>query len=119
MKTKKQLYGTFGEALAAKFLKSHGYKILETNYVTPFGELDIIAKQKRTFVFVEVKARASCKFGEPSEAVNFSKQRHIIDSAERYLDQHKLFDADYRFDIIEVVGVQGDCTINHIEDAFA
>ena len=54
-----------------------------------------------------------------ADAVNFAKQKHIIASAENYLDNHKLFDVDYRFDIVEVVGDKNDYEINHIEDAFA
>lgn len=118
MLNKNQVYGRAGEAQAVHFLKKNKYKILETNFVTPFGELDIIAKQKNTFVFVEVKTRASKEFGDPSQAVNFAKQKHIKNSANFYLDRNRLYDADIRFDIIEIVGEKTDFEINHIEDAF-
>lgn len=116
---KHQIFGNIGESYAVNFLKKRKYKILATNYKTFFGELDIVAKHKNTYVFVEVKTRASKDFGDPSDAVDKRKQRHIIDSAERFLDDHRLFDVDYRFDIIEVLGEKSDFDINHIMDAFA
>ena len=118
MKNKNQVYGKAGEEAAVKFLKKKKYKIVATNFCTYFGEIDIIARQKNTFVFVEVKTRANRDYCEPSDAVNHQKQRHIVHSAESFLDQNRLFDVDYRFDIIEVVG-QDKFEINHIEDAFA
>ena len=119
MLNKNQVYGNAGESAALAFLKKKKYKILEKNFRTIYGEIDIIARQKKTYVFVEVKTRASRGFGEPSDAVNRTKQRHIIHAAESYLDQNRFFDVDYRFDIIEVVGDKHDFEINHIEDAFA
>ena len=119
MKNKNQCLGELGEKFAVKFLKKQGYKILETNHRTVYGEIDIIAKHKQTFVFVEVKTRSS-DFILGSEAVNKKKQSNIIASAENFLDRKKFFDVDYRFDIIEVLGThEKDFKISHIIDAFA
>ena len=77
MKTKRQKFGEQGEALAVRHLKKAGYKIIETNYRTRLGEIDIIAKDKDTIVFVEVKTRTSVHFGSPKWAVTPQKQKKI------------------------------------------
>jgi putative endonuclease len=105
--------GREGEKKAQKFLKKNGYKIVKTNFVTPFGEVDIIAKKDDVVAFVEVKTRLSDIFGMPSEAVNLQKQRKYILSA-RYFFSRYVIATTVRFDIIEVFRGQ----INHIENAF-
>lgn len=70
-----KVLGRKGEELTCKYLKKHGYRILKRNYVTPFGEADIVAKTGDTYCFVEVKARESDAFGLPTEAVDREKQR--------------------------------------------
>ncbi|MGD9279831.1 MAG: YraN family protein, partial [Desulfobacterales bacterium] len=77
MRNWKQKFGEQGEALAARRLKKAGYKIIETNYRTRLGEIDIIAKDKDTIVFVEVKSRRSVYFGNPKQAVTLQKQKKI------------------------------------------
>ena len=72
---KSKSIGDMGERRAVKFLKKKGYKILETNFKTNFGEIDIIARKGDYICFVEVKTRSSDNFGEPREAVNFHKQK--------------------------------------------
>lgn len=119
MLAKHQIFGQVGEQYAERFLKKQKYKILARNHKTPFGEIDIIAKTKNTYVFVEVKTRSSTSFGLPQDAVDRKKQLKIINSAENFLDQNKLFETDYRFDIIEVIGDSESYEINHIIDAFA
>lgn len=114
-----QVFGQIGELHAERFLKKQKYKILAKNYKTLYGEIDLVAKIKSTYVFVEVKTRSSKSFGLPQDAVDRKKQIKIINSAENFLDKHKLFDVDYRFDIIEVVGDANNFEINHIIDAFA
>jgi putative endonuclease len=69
MQNKRQQIGEKGESLAAWYLKKSGYKIIEQNYRTPLGEIDIIAKEKKTIVFVEVKSRQSVRYGNPKWAV--------------------------------------------------
>ena len=112
----KKLLGKVGEKIAEKFLKKSGLKIIEVNKTTPFGEIDIIAKDKDYTVFVEVKTRLSADFGEPSEAVNFYKRQHLINSARYYLTSKHLIDTPVRFDVVEVVGEEKK--VNHIVNAF-
>ena len=77
-KMRNKIEGDMGETRAAKFLREKGYRILQTNYKTKFGEIDIIAQDKNVIVFVEVKERATLAFGRPIEAVNFQKQQTIL-----------------------------------------
>lgn len=104
MKRNNQLLGRYGEFLAALFLKCKGYQILDRNYRTPRGELDIIARRKKTLVFVEVKCRSSRRFGQAAEAVTAQKQERIRRLAAAYCRHHgqNLFETDLRFDVIEV-----------------
>jgi putative endonuclease len=85
MSHQKQKFGQEGEALAARHLKKNGYRIIEKNYRTKLGEIDIIAKDKDTLVFVEVKSRRSWQFGNPKAAVTPRKQRKISMVALHYL----------------------------------
>ena len=110
----KKLLGISGEQLTAKHLKRLGYKILERNYVTPFGEADIVALYKETVVFVEVKTRSNLKYGLPSEAVNYKKQQKYINIANYYLQQNNLADAPVSFMVAEVLRGK----VNLITDAF-
>ncbi|MDD4815653.1 MAG: YraN family protein [Clostridia bacterium] len=114
MRNKNQILGAVGEAKAVNFLKNNGYKILATNFVTFAGEIDIIAKQKFDYIFVEVKNRSSYAFGLPQNAVNYKKQKNIKNSADIFFKLNKISDPNYRFDIIEIVCDE----INHIEGAF-
>ena len=108
-----QKLGKNGEKEACSYLKKNGWKILEKNYKTPFGEIDIIAKKDDTVAFIEVKTRLSDIFGLPSEAVtNVRKQRYIRGA--NYYFTGKIINCTVRFDIIEVFQNQ----INHIENAF-
>lgn len=106
--------GRIGEFDSCKYLEKKRYKIIEQNYKNKLGEIDIIAKDKNTIVFVEVKKRNTLAFGRPSQAVNLQKQRKIRQVATLYLVKNKLLDNQCRFDVIEVVGEE----INHIENAF-
>lgn len=108
---KNKKVGYKGEKLAAKYLKKRGYKILERNYKTPFGEADIIAKLGDMLVFCEVKTRQNDFYGAPSEAVNFKKRQRYIQAAQYYVQNGEY---PIRFDIIEVY--KGE--INHLENAF-
>lgn len=103
-----------GEQKAKQFLIKAGYKILETNYKNKIGELDIVAFKDDVYVFVEVKARTSLKYGRPGEAVGQFKQNKIRQLAQSYLIYKNLFPSPMRFDVIEVL----DGQINHIENAF-
>jgi len=106
--------GAQGEADAKAFLLRKGAKILETNYRRPTGEIDIIARQGRTLLFVEVKRRSSLRYGRPAEAVDRQKQAHMLRTAQLYLQEKGVVDTPVRFDVIEVLPGQ----IRHIENAF-
>ena len=77
MKIFNKITGSQGEAIAQKFLKDQGYKILATNFTCKIGEIDIIAQQKKTIVFVEVKTKSNLDFGYPREMVNITKQTRL------------------------------------------
>lgn len=106
--------GKKGEDNATLFLKKKHYKILERNYRCRTGEIDIIAKDGKRIVFVEVKERKDDKFGSPSEYVTSSKRRKLISAAKNYLAEKEIIDAYCRFDIVEICGDD----VNHIENAF-
>lgn len=110
----KRTKGRIGEAAAVNYLKSINYRILDVNWETKTGEIDIVAEAGDTVVFVEVKARASFKYGSPSEAVNYYKQRKLSFMSAQYIKTKKLFGRKARFDVIEIVGEH----INHIVNAF-
>jgi putative endonuclease len=99
---------------AVNYLKNLKYKIIEQNFkLLPIGEIDIIAKDKNTFVFVEVKYRKTKAFGTPSEFVTKSKQKKVIKTALCYIKQNKI-KADIRFDVISICQAE----IEHIKNAF-
>ncbi|MDP4179127.1 MAG: YraN family protein [Bacillota bacterium] len=95
--------GNYGETLAVNYLLSLGYKLIETNYRCKLGEIDIICSDKEYIVFSEVKTRYSNNFGFPSESVNIKKQYKIYKTAQYYILNKKVFNYNYRFDVIEVI----------------
>jgi putative endonuclease len=97
------LRGRKGERVACRFLMRHGYDILTRRYRSGAGELDIIAFDKETLVFVEVKTRSSGHFGEPWEFVDWKKQTIIRQTAERFIADHDMNRYTYRFDIVSVL----------------
>ena len=114
-KSKNKITGNIGEARAYAYLEQQGYEILDTNFKTKIGEIDIIAEDKTgRIVFVEVKSRATYAHGYGREAVTISKQRTIRRVAEIYLMKKSKIDAYTRFDVIEII----DDNITHIEHAF-
>jgi len=110
--------GIKGETLAVKFLKGEGYKIITRNYKTSIGEIDIIAKDKDTIVFVEVKTRSDEFFGQPFEAVNKRKRQKMKNLALLYLKKQKK-EFPVRFDVLSIFyRDNGKREIEHIKDAF-
>jgi putative endonuclease len=110
--------GKRGEELALRFLKKKGYRIIEQNYVCKMGEMDIIAKEKDTLAFVEVKTRTSTTFGPPQLAVNSSKQRQLSKVALNFLKEKKLEDVRARFDVVAILLRPKGEEIELIRDAF-
>ncbi len=113
--------GDFGEKAATIYLERKGYTILEHNFHSHFGEIDIIARDKDGFyVFVEVKTRKNTLYGRPSEYVDYKKQNRIRKTALYYTHSDNV---DMRFDIVEVIysvnnGKGKIDEVNHLENAF-
>ena len=103
----RQAVGKWGEDAAAHFLSTRRYSILERNYRTPAGELDIIARDEAAIVFIEVKTRRSKRFGLPQEAITPAKATHIIAAAQHYLQDTAQSDAAWRIDVVAVLGSPG------------
>lgn len=111
--------GKKGETLALKYLKRHGYKILEQNYRSQFGEIDIIAKDKDVLAFIEVKTRKSSECGMPQESVDIHKQKQIAKVALYYLAKMNIEEIDCRFDIVAITYLLGQKPkIELIKNAF-
>ena len=123
----RQTLGRRGEALAAEYLQERGYQLLERNFRSSYGEIDLIARlqgeagpcSESVLVFVEVKTRASQAYGFPEESVTPAKQAHLIQSAQAYLQTHPEQEGNWRIDVIAVRIVQPDgaVEIKHIENA--
>ena len=118
MLNKRQQFGKESESLAVRYLKKNGYKILEQNYRTRLGEIDIIAKKKKTIVFVEVKSRKSIRYGNPKWAVTPQKQRKISMVALQYLKSIRQTDARARFDVVAIISNRDEPQIEIVKNAF-
>ena len=118
---KSRLSGAWGEALAAEYLKKKKYQLLAVGYQCRFGEIDLIVRDRKYLVFVEVKLRKNADFATAREYVNRRKQDRIRATASMYLSQNPTA-LQPRFDVIEIYAPQGvntpDPEINHMEDAF-
>jgi len=110
--------GKSGEEVATNLLKENGYKILARNYKSKLGEIDIIALDKDTVCFVEVKTRHSDRFGSANEAVLESKQRQISKVALAFLKEKNLLDKKARFDVVSIMYSKGIPGLDLIKDAF-
>jgi putative endonuclease len=111
--------GCLGEEIAVAYLRHKGYSIVERNYRRRFGEIDIIAKDGETVVFVEVKTRKSARFGSPFDAVDLHKQKKMSRVALAYLSSCRLFDRPARFDVVAVFLRRGSSPeVEIIQDAF-
>ena len=95
--------GAIGEEAAVRLLLRSGYKILHRNFRCPLGELDLVAEDRGTLVFIEVKTRTSADFGMPLEAVSPTKQRRLVRLATYYLKGRRMLDRPCRFDAVSVV----------------
>jgi len=102
------MVGQWGEQLAAQYLTQQGLTIIQKNVHTPYGEVDIIAREEDMTVFVEVKARSGDGFGLPEEAVNSKKMSHLVDAAEAFMQEHPELPGAWRIDIIAIRGKPGD-----------
>ena len=103
--------GKRGERIAALYLQKQGYKILEMNFKARYGEIDIIARDKDTLVFVEVKTRKNYKYGRPEEAIDLRKLRMIIQTGEYYKMLHPELPELLRIDVVAVDELEDKVTL--------
>ena len=115
----KRSIGDENESLACKFIEDKGGRILERNFRCKMGEIDIIARDGPYLCFIEVKFRKDSSFGDPSEAVNYSKRRRISNVSRFYLySKHISFDSPIRYDVIAVSASEDMLTFDWIKNAF-
>lgn len=121
IKNYNQLLGRRGEDCAARYLEQKGYSIVGRNIRTPFGEIDLLARQEEpgNLIFVEVKTRASSTFGPPEISVTQRKQEHLVASILSYFQEHPEMEDQWRVDIIAVEYERSGepATITHFENA--
>jgi len=113
--------GREGEKAAIKFLKKKGYRIIDKNFRTKAGEIDIIAEQEKVLVFVEVKTRSGSRLGHPVEALTSHKQKKITGIARGFLAKYNIQDRECRFDVVSILGdpeSPKNLEIELIQDAF-
>lgn len=116
--SRRQTIGRLGESMAVSFLEIKGYTILERNYRTPYGEIDLIVKLRNVIVFVEVKTRTSDSLGPPEISITPKKLEHMRDAAEYYIQQHPEKTSDWRIDAISIQlrAAQSPPRIDHFEN---
>ncbi len=118
---KSKLTGAWGEALAAEYLRKRGYQLVASGYRCRFGEIDLIVKDRKYLVFVEVKLRKSARFAQALEYVDGRKQDRLRTTASIYLSENPT-SLQPRFDVVEIYAPEGIQTarpeIHHMEDAF-
>ena len=111
-----QRIGKWGEETAAEYLMQKGYVIIGQNIRTPYGEIDIVAKQDGTTIFVEVKARTSNKMGLPEESITQRKREHMLACAEHYAAEHEV--DNWQIDVISIEGRPGSTPkVTYFENA--
>ena len=112
--------GYRGEQAAARFLRKKGFRIIQRRLRSPLGEIDIIAVDGRTVVFVEVKTRRSAALGRPAQSIHATQQARLTRGAMAFLKSHGLLQTASRFDVVEVLWPQGQRRpdIRHFPNAF-
>ena len=114
----RQVFGQKNETIAVRYLKKKGYRIVERNYRNRLGEIDIIAKDGPSIVFIEVKARRNSLFGSPKGAVTFRKQKTLSKVALSWLKRSRMDGARARFDVVAISYESGKRKVELIKDAF-
>ena len=94
--------GKWGESIAADYIENNGYKILEKNFRTEYGEIDVIAEKEGVIVFVEVKTRTGKQYGHPEGAITPQKSLHMLESAQAYIQGHSDSAMEWRIDVIAI-----------------
>lgn len=119
-KKENKIKGNIGEEFTCNYLEKNGYTILERNFTSYRGEIDIIALKNNEIIFIEVKTRTQIACGFPSESVTKHKQKQIYKIAEYYLYSKNLLNSKVRFDVIEIyLYGSNSFKINHIKDVIS
>jgi len=119
MSAAKQEFGELGERIAERWLRRQGWRVVQRRFRSGHRDIDLVVEREGTVAFVEVKARRGLAFGDPVEAVNWSKQKELVRSASVWIDRHGRPAESYRFDVVGVL-VEGDrVRIRHIPNAFS
>jgi putative endonuclease len=119
MTIQRQEFGKAGEDLAVRELERRGYAIVARRYRTRHGEIDIVARDGETTVFVEVKARATAEFGTAAAAVTPMKQRRLMSMAVDYVARHRLAGRPCRFDVVAIDGAGEGMSVTVYRSAFS
>jgi len=113
-----QQFGELGERIAERWLRRKGWKVLQRRFRNGHRDIDLVVERDGTVAFVEVKARRGREFGDPVEAVNWSKQKELARSASVWIDRHGRPSESYRFDVVGVL-VEGErVRVRHVANAF-
>jgi TIGR00252 family protein len=119
MSAARQEFGELGERIAERWLRRQGWRVLQRRFRNGHRDIDLVVEREGTVAFVEVKARKGLAFGDPVEAVNWSKQRELVRSASVWIDRHGRPAESYRFDVVGVL-VEGDrVRVRHVPNAFS
>ena len=119
METASKTLGILGEELASHYVRKRGYKLLVRNYRCPLGEIDLVARDRNTLVFIEVKTRRSLERGLPTESITSHKRAQITRCAQYYLKQYAVSEVPCRFDAVSVIlSPEKEPDIELIRDAF-
>jgi putative endonuclease len=119
MSAARQEFGELGERIAERWLKRQGWRVVQRRFRNGHRDIDLVVERDGTVAFVEVKARRGLAFGDPVEAVNWSKQKELARSASVWIDRHGRPAESYRFDVIGVL-VEGDrVQVRHVPNAFS
>ncbi len=110
--------GKLGEDYICKYLQSKNIQILRRNYRAKKGEIDIIAKEEDTIVFIEVKLRTNDTYGMGAEAVTFKKQELLKQTAQYFIDEEGYTNFNFRFDVADIMLTDGNYKLNYISNAF-
>ena len=121
MSSSRQILGRWGEKIAEDFLDNKGFNIIERNYRTPYGEIDIIAQDGAILIFIEVKTRATNTYGTPEASITAHKREHIIASAQSYIQSLTTPPLNWRIDVIAIRKLKSNDQpeIIHFENAFS
>jgi len=118
MSAAKQAFGVLGERIAERWLRRHGWRVVQRRFRAGHRDIDLVMERQGTVAFVEVKARRGDQFGGPIEAVNWAKQKELSRSAAVWIDRHGKPFESYRFDVVGVL-VQGErVRVRHVPNAF-